>query len=92
MKSFNIHRLIVITTALFFFSGYAQEQQYAELVLINGKVWLGGDTPAFAEAIAIKGEWIVQTGTNDDIKKRVGKGTKVIDLKKIGRASCRERV
>ena len=56
------------------------KQEKADLVIINGKVLtIDRDNPA-AEAIAIKGEFIIGTGTTARIKAFIEKGkTRVID-------------
>ncbi|MFM2145620.1 MAG: hypothetical protein RL732_456, partial [Bacteroidota bacterium] len=61
---------------------WAQPTTPADLVLINGKVWLGGSPPVFTEAVAIKGENIARTGTNAEVRQWIGPQTKVIDLGK----------
>ena len=53
----------------------------ADLILINGLVWTGNEAPAFTEAVAIKGNKIIQTGTSELVKKMAGKATRVVDLK-----------
>ena len=52
----------------------------ADLVLTNGRVWLGGGGSSFSEAVAIIGNQIVQVGSAAEIKKMIGEGTRVIDL------------
>jgi len=52
----------------------------ADLVLTNGRVWLGGDPPSFAEAVAIRGNQIVRAGSAAEIKRLVDERTRVIDL------------
>lgn len=52
----------------------------ADLILVNGKIWTGSDNPEFVEAVAIKGNTIVRTGTSLAIKKLAGEHTEVIDL------------
>ena len=61
----------------------------AHLVLLNGKIWTGepmavperNAPPArFVEAVAVVDGRILATGTNDQIRAYVGKGTRVIDL------------
>ena len=53
----------------------------ADIILMNGRVWTGNEEPAFTEAVAIKGNRILQTGTSVAIKKLAGKTTRVVDLK-----------
>jgi predicted amidohydrolase YtcJ len=52
----------------------------ADVVLINGKILTVDAQDSIAEAVAIRRGKIVAVGSNDDIKQRVGKGTRVIDL------------
>ncbi len=52
----------------------------ADLVLLNGKIWTVNDKQPEAEAVAILGQRIVAVGANADIRKLIGKTTKVIDL------------
>jgi hypothetical protein len=53
----------------------------ADIILYNGRIWTGNETPAFVEAVAIKGNLILQTGTTDALKMLAGKKTYLIDLK-----------
>lgn len=59
----------------------ATNLQSADLVLINGKVWLGGDSSLLAEAVAIQGNRVLNFGPTAEIKKLVDQHTQVIDLK-----------
>lgn len=53
----------------------------ASLVLINGKVITLDENFRVAEAIAVKEDKIIAVGRDDEIKKFIGKNTKVVDLK-----------
>jgi len=61
--------------------GGQQTTAPATLVLTNGKVVTVDATPAEAEAVAIRGDRIVAVGTSGEMKRYVGQGTEVIDLK-----------
>ncbi len=52
----------------------------ADLVLLNGSVWTVNPGQPWAEAAAIKGEKILEVGSTEEIQKRVGKKTHIIDL------------
>lgn len=52
----------------------------ADLVLLNGSVWTVNPDQPWAEAVAIKADKILGVGSTDEIKKAVGKKTRVIDL------------
>jgi predicted amidohydrolase YtcJ len=58
----------------------SQSEAGADLVLINGRVWLGGDSSSFAEAIAIKGNQIIRVGSTAEIKRIIDERTQIIDL------------
>jgi predicted amidohydrolase YtcJ len=53
----------------------------ADIILYNGRIWTGDETPTFVDAVAIKGNKILQTGTAAAIKKLAGKQTYLVDLK-----------
>ena len=57
------------------------EHLEADVVLINGKILTLDDADTIAQAIAIKDGKIIGVGSNDAIKKFVGRKTQVIDLK-----------
>ena len=57
------------------------QPQAATLVLTNGKIVTVDASPAEAQAIAIRGDRIVAVGSTSDIKRHIGTGTEVIDLK-----------
>ncbi len=58
----------------------ASVEDAADLVLINGRVWTGGDTSSFAEAVAVRGNLIIGVGATAEIKKFVDARTQVTDL------------
>lgn len=51
-----------------------------DIILLNGHVWTGSEDSTFAEAVAIKGNIILNTGNTAEIKKLADEHTKVIDL------------
>ena len=53
----------------------------ATLVLRNGKIVTVDESRPEAQAIAVRGDRIAAVGSNADIQRYVGPGTKVIDLK-----------
>ncbi len=62
------------------FSDIALAQAFADLVLINGKVWTVNDKQPEVEAVAILGNRIAAVGSTEEIRKWIGGNTKVIDL------------
>ena len=61
-------------------SGVAAQQEPADLVLRNAKVYTANDKQPKAEAVAVKGGKIVFVGRNGDAAKLVGPATRVVDL------------
>lgn len=62
--------------------GVAQSPEPADLVMLGGRLWTGGITAKFAEALAIRGGMIVQVGSDAEARRLIGPATKVIELKK----------
>src|SRR5262245_27762665 len=52
----------------------------ADLVLTNGRVWLGDGPSSFAEAVAIRGDRIVRVGSTAEIRQLIGERTRTVDL------------
>lgn len=61
-----------------FFS--CSDKNAPDLVLINGKVWIGEHETSFEEAIAIKANQIIAVGKTSDIQALADSKTQVIDL------------
>jgi predicted amidohydrolase YtcJ len=59
---------------------FAPSQAFADLVLLNGKIWTANDKQPEAEAVACIGGRLVAVGSNQEIRKWIGPKTKVIDL------------
>ena len=55
--------------------------QTAEIVLLNGKIFTADTSQLWVEALAIKGNTIIATGSSASVKKLIGKTTKAIDLR-----------
>ncbi len=63
-----------------FMSLSAQAQSFADLVLVNGKIWTVNPSQPVVEAVACLGSKIVAAGSSAEIRKWAGGRTKVIDL------------
>jgi predicted amidohydrolase YtcJ len=53
----------------------------ADLVLLDGKIVTVDPEDSVVEAVAVKGDRIIATGSSVEIKKLAGKGSKIIDLR-----------
>jgi predicted amidohydrolase YtcJ len=55
-------------------------QGFADMILLNGKIWTVDEKQPEAEAVAVIGNRIAAVGTTKEIQKWVGPQTRVIDL------------
>jgi predicted amidohydrolase YtcJ len=69
----------LISAVALLWAGHAAAQ--ADIVLHNGKIVTVDDRFTIGQAIAVKGERVMAVGTNQEIAKLAGAGTKKIDLK-----------
>ncbi len=69
-----------ITFFLCVLSVTAQNSAAPDIILVNGKVWTGNDSPAFTEAVAITGNKIVRTGKTALLQRLADDHTIVINL------------
>jgi predicted amidohydrolase YtcJ len=78
-------RSLLAVTALVFASSVAslgrQAQATADLILTNGKVVTVDDQFSIVQAVAVRGDRIVATGTNQEITRLAGPNTRRIDLR-----------
>ncbi len=61
-------------------AGCAQKPEPADLVLTGGKIVTGDEAKPQAEALAVRGDWVVAVGTAKEIKNYIGDKTEVINL------------
>lgn len=72
--------LIAMLTTLFPVNALAVDAVVADTVCINGNIYTVDESYSKAEAIAIKGQYIIGIGSNEDVNNFVGQSTQVIDL------------
>ena len=60
-------------------NGVAQDSELANLVVFHAKIHTMDSTRPIAQAIALRGNRILQVGDDDAIRKRIGPQTKTID-------------
>ncbi len=77
---FTFILFVVLSFQLLFFCSPNQEKDSADLVFKNGRIWTGQDSASFVDAIAIKGNRILQVGTTEEIKKLINEKSTVINL------------
>jgi predicted amidohydrolase YtcJ len=74
--------LFAVILFIGFVAGFAQNQQEADLVIKNGKIFTAADDIPFVQAVAVKDGKILAVGTREDVAKYVGEATKVLDAEK----------
>jgi predicted amidohydrolase YtcJ len=55
-------------------------QQTADAIYINGRIWTGAGDDVFVSALAVKGNTILAAGSDDEIKGFKSEKTQVVDL------------
>jgi len=55
--------------------------EIADRALLGGRIWTGDPARAYAQALAIKGDRILAVGTDAEVRRHVGTGTSVLDLR-----------
>jgi predicted amidohydrolase YtcJ len=76
MKKIILPLMVLIMVA----TNSCSESQKADMVILNGKVLTIDDNKPYAEAVAIKGEYIIAVGTGKSVSKYIEEGvTEVID-------------
>lgn len=81
--SFPIRRLLALmasSTLAALSNGCGPAPEPADLVLVHGKLVTLDPARPRAEALAARGDTIAAVGTDDEVSKLVGPGTRVIDL------------
>ncbi len=79
MKGFVIILILFFPLALILQTNSRREM--ADLVLLNGTVWTVNPDQPWAEAVALKGDKILEVSSSEEIKGMIGDNTQVIDLK-----------
>ncbi|MDH5706925.1 MAG: amidohydrolase family protein, partial [Candidatus Aminicenantes bacterium] len=70
--------LIVLFIGLLF--AHAQEQEQAEMVVINGKIFTVSEKNPEVQAVAVKDGKILALGTDEEVKKHIGPSTRVLNV------------
>lgn len=70
--------LLLLFLPFFLFTRIKDES--ADIVFLNGKIYTLDENNPLAEALAVKGDKIVFTGSNEKVKEKIGKETLVVDL------------
>ena len=80
MKNKNICQFLFLLFIVTF-NSVSSFAQSADIILTNGKIFTADENQLYVQALAIRGNKIIATGTDAAIKKFASKKTKKIDLK-----------
>ena len=72
--------MILSFAAVVVFATIAHPEDTADLILVNGRVYTLEQSQPWAEALAIKGEWLLAIGSNAEVRAFLGPNTREIDL------------
>jgi predicted amidohydrolase YtcJ len=76
----NLRATLALCLCLAASAAHLSAQMFADIVLIDGKVWTENPKQPEAQAVAILGNRIVRVGSTAEIRKLAGPATKVIRL------------
>ena len=72
--------MVILMVGIFFSYSLAFAQSSADIVFTNGKIYTVDKKYPYAEAVAVKDGKFMEVGSAKDIKKFIGKRTRVLDL------------
>lgn len=73
--------LSAVTVSAVLLAGAAQAADKADAVYLNGKVYTADVKDAVVQGFAVSGDRFLAVGTSAQMRKYIGKGTRVVDLK-----------
>ncbi len=73
-------RTLVALFMIALVAGCGPDQQSADVVYTNGRIYTVNEAKPWAAAVAIKDGKFIGVGSNEELKRFVGESTKVIDL------------
>jgi predicted amidohydrolase YtcJ len=71
----------IFTLSLLFTLTCVSQQQQADIVFVNAKVWTVNNAQPEAQAVAVQNGRILWVGTDSEVKRYAGAQTKVVDVK-----------
>ena len=75
-----MNKIRLLSLFLLLLAGCAGPNDFADLVLSNGRIYTGDDNNLWAEAVAVKDGRITRVGSDDSVLAAAGKKTRIIDL------------
>ena len=74
----SVPKKLILTISVFFMVSCARNR--ADTVYINGSIWTGVESASRAQAMAVKGEYLVTVGSNENVEHLKDSNTKIVDL------------
>ena len=74
----SVPKKLILTISVFFMISCARNR--ADTVYVNGSIWTGVESASRAQAIAVKGEFLVAVGSNENVEHLKDSNTKIVDL------------
>jgi len=78
MKNIKIELFILLFISSL--AGFAQNQEFADLVIKNGKIFTATEENLFVQVVAVKEGRILAVGSSEEVARYVGVSTKVLDV------------
>src|SRR4051812_22414268 len=80
MTKFLLHNLLIVCFSSLISQGHLFAQTAADIIITNGKVFTSDTSKLYVQALAIKGNKIIASGSNEEITKLASSNTKKIDI------------
>ena len=74
----SVPEKLILTISVFFMISCARNR--ADTVYVNGSIWTGVESASRAQAIAVKDEFLVAVGSNENVEHLKDSNTKIVDL------------
>ena len=74
----SVPKKLILTISVFFMISCARNR--ADTVYVNGSIWTGVESASRAQAIAVKGEFLVAVGSNENVEHLKDSNTQIVDL------------
>ena len=74
----SVPKKLILTISVFFMISCARNR--ADTVYVNGSIWTGVESASRAQAIAVKDEFLVAVGSNENVEHLKDSNTKIVDL------------
>ena len=74
----SVPKKLILTISIFFMVSCTRNR--ADIVYVNGSIWTGVESASRAQAIAVKGEYLIAVGSNENVEHLKDSNTEIVDL------------